>query len=311
MALLHDVQLSLLDETKTVAPALLKLRFLADKLGSEPLEEWVKHEISGYEIPESVPEYRVVPLMFFGNFENMVRKYTNQPIPPLLIAEYAGEEILTHPVHESIASIEHKVMNAGKDDRFLIDVSNLMLLLQGKIYERMVLQSIKATFGIGHLIRIQTTVRASLLDLTLELEKRLPAIAEIVVGGGKIEIDAGEAQVVSQIFNQTINGNVTNIANTGKAASVTVNVIQGNTKSLAEALVSLGFTEDAAAELSGIAATEKPADPKVPFGTKAKKWISEKLIQGIDGVLAAGGRVGQKELTEAFQQYYDQFPPFP
>ena len=48
MSLLHQIQESVIQEGCDLGSVLLKLRLLASKLGSNVLEEWVKHESEGY-----------------------------------------------------------------------------------------------------------------------------------------------------------------------------------------------------------------------------------------------------------------------
>lgn len=48
MGLLSEIQASLMQQGQEIGPILLKLRFLASRLRSGPLEEWVKHESEGY-----------------------------------------------------------------------------------------------------------------------------------------------------------------------------------------------------------------------------------------------------------------------
>ena len=48
MSLLHQIQESVVQEGCDLGSVLLKLRLLAARLGSDVLEEWVKHESEGY-----------------------------------------------------------------------------------------------------------------------------------------------------------------------------------------------------------------------------------------------------------------------
>lgn len=309
MTLLYEIQEILLDSSKPLAPALLKLRFLAAKLGSDELEAWVRHELDGYGGIDDVPDYRVTPLMFFGTFQNMVHRLVDQQIPPYFIQEYVSDAWLSFTIREGMATIDKRVSEGGKDDRFTIDVSNFILLLQGKIYEHMVLQSVKATFGIGSLINIQSTVRSRLLDFTLGLEKRLPAAAEISVGKPALVMNDREKANVTQVFNQTIHGNVTNIASSGDQASISVNVVQGDVASLERALAALGLAPNDAQELAQIAAEEKPEVAGKKFGARAAEWIGKRLSAGADGVMKIGGKVLEDDIATAIQGYYDQLPP--
>ena len=45
MSLLREIQTSLMQENSDIGPILLKLRFLASRLGSNKLEEWVHYEM--------------------------------------------------------------------------------------------------------------------------------------------------------------------------------------------------------------------------------------------------------------------------
>lgn len=67
MSLLREIQSSLL-EGREIGPILLKLRFLASRLGSVVLEEWVKHESEGYPNDVEVPSYRKIGVSYKGTF---------------------------------------------------------------------------------------------------------------------------------------------------------------------------------------------------------------------------------------------------
>jgi hypothetical protein len=59
MSLLREIQASLM-QGQDIGPILLKLRLLASRLGSDLLEEWVKHESEGYPAHIDVPDYRKI-----------------------------------------------------------------------------------------------------------------------------------------------------------------------------------------------------------------------------------------------------------
>ena len=138
MALLHQIQETLLDEEKGIGPALLKFKFLAAKLGSEPLEDWVEHEMEGYPREIEVPDYRLANLAYTGNFANSAHQYTNHPIPTSLIFKHTSEEWVVHKIREGMSAIDHIVNRATSSGKLTIDTSDLVLLLQDKIFESMV-----------------------------------------------------------------------------------------------------------------------------------------------------------------------------
>ena len=54
MSLLREIQASVMQDADIdVGRVLLKLRFLASRLGSDLLEEWIEHELDGY--PRELP----------------------------------------------------------------------------------------------------------------------------------------------------------------------------------------------------------------------------------------------------------------
>ncbi|MGB1836786.1 hypothetical protein, partial [Marinobacter adhaerens] len=86
MSLLHQIQESVVQEGSDLGSVLLKLRLLASRLGSEVLEEWVKHESEGYPKDAELPEYRVVGVSYRGTFSGPFGAgIQNAQIPPYLI----------------------------------------------------------------------------------------------------------------------------------------------------------------------------------------------------------------------------------
>ncbi|MFC3570213.1 AbiTii domain-containing protein [Paracoccus simplex] len=67
MGLLRDLQKSLMNG-EDIGPILLKLRYLASRLGSDPLAEWVKYESEGYPNSAEIPDYRVIGVSYQGTF---------------------------------------------------------------------------------------------------------------------------------------------------------------------------------------------------------------------------------------------------
>ena len=135
LSLLHQIQESVVQDGSNLGSVLLKLRLLASRLGSDVLEEWVKHESEGYPKEAEVPPYRVVGVSykgtFFGSFGSGIN---NAPIPSYLIEKFAGKSWTNHEIRESIAAVDDLVKHSSDGGSPGIDASNLILLLQGKVY---------------------------------------------------------------------------------------------------------------------------------------------------------------------------------
>lgn len=221
MSLLYQIQESVVQEGCDLGSVLLKLRLLASRLGSDILEEWVKHESEGYPKEIDVPSYRIVGLSykgtFFGPFGSGIR---NASIPPYLIEQYAGQHWVNHKIRESISAVDDLIKSSADVGSLGINASNLILLLQGKIYEDYACNDIRATFSRTALTEIRQAVRGRILELTLELEKAIPAAALVTFGTPRNEEKNSEK--VQQISQQIIYGTFTNSSvNLGDKSTLT------------------------------------------------------------------------------------------
>ena len=85
MCLLHEIQASIVQDRTDLGSILLKLRLLAARLGSGPLEDWIKHESEGYPRDSEVPSYRIVGVSyrgtFYGPFGTGIKNPPNTTVP--------------------------------------------------------------------------------------------------------------------------------------------------------------------------------------------------------------------------------------
>ena len=167
MSLLQQIQESVVEEGSCLSSILLKLRLLASRLGSEALEEWVKHESEGYPVDSNVPPYRIVGVSYSGTFSGPFGAgIQNAPIPPHLIEKFASSQWTNYEIKSSIGAISKSIENYSENNTLSIDASNLMLLLQGKIYKEYACNEIKGNLSISSFYEIQQSVRSKILELT-------------------------------------------------------------------------------------------------------------------------------------------------
>lgn len=306
MSLLHEIQGALLDGNSKLAPILLKVRFIAAKLGSIALEEWVKHETEGYPKELEVPSYRIIQVSFRGTFSGPFGSgVNNAPIPAALITQYAGDHWVNHRMRQSVASIDSLVEMSSKGDGGLqLDASNLILLLQGKVYEDFACNSVSGLISESALVEIQNAVRARLLELTLALEKSIPDVASIRVGTSDAGLSQTDITKVTQISNQVIHGNYTSIINSGDNNNFTFNTERGSVDSVVDDLRRAGILETDAKAFGEILASEKPESKAEPFGARARDWIEKNIGKAVNGTWKAGVAVATNVLTEVALRYY-------
>jgi hypothetical protein len=299
MGFLQEIQEELVSGDGDLAGVLLKLRLLAAKLGSHPLEEWVKHESEGYPEGVEVPEYRRTQVAYVGDFEDMRRRYTGAAIPSYAITKHAGEHWNTHEFRESIAGIA-ELERGVKTGSLYLQAANLALLLQGHVYSGMACHGVRGTISASSLVGIRSAVKNRVLELTIELEKAVPDAALIGFGqAAKVN-----AAAVTQVINQVFHGDATSILNTGDGASINVSIKSGDAKGLAQALMAAGIAKADAEEFSEIVAAEKPESKSEPFGAKAKAWIADNINKAVDGTWKVGVGVATGVFTKAALQYY-------
>jgi hypothetical protein len=304
MSLLREIQTSVMQENSPIGPILLKLRFLASRLGSDLLEDWVKHEAEGYPNGIEVPEYRKLTIRYSGTFTGGFGSgMQNAPIPPALIEEFCGEQWTTYRMRQSVAAVDD-LLNSGEGGALALDASNLILLLQGKVYQDMACNSVTGSLSKASLVELQYSVRSKILELTIELEKRIPASIDVKIGTQE-QLTPAETQTVTQLTNQVFNGNYTAITNSGDNSNISINVLAGEKTSVIEALKNAGIEEHDAVEFAEILNSETPDNDNEPFGPKARAWIGENLSKAAGGLWKAGLTAATKVLTEAAMKYYD------
>ena len=208
MSLFHDIQTSVLKEDVSLASVLLKLRLLNSHLESEPLATWIRQELEGYGADE-VPPYRTVGVTYKGTFSSAVSRLENAPIPPALINKFAGEHFTHYKVKDSISAI---TMLAQTDGTARVDGSNLILLLQGKVYADYRCNDVFGIVSPNDFVGILDVVRSKILDFTIAIQKEHPDIREVDLSREAPESNGGLTADANRIIQQIFYANsVTNV----------------------------------------------------------------------------------------------------
>ena len=208
MGLLHEIQASVLKEEQSLASILLQLQLLASRLGSKPLAAWIRQELEGYDARE-VPAYRIAGVVYRGTFSEPFGSHVkNAPIPPDLIEQIAGEHWTRRPMTDSISAISKL---ARSDDTIRVDGSNLIHLLQGKIYPDRMCNEVLGIISNSDLVRILDVVRSRVLDFTIAIEKEHPEVRQVDSLGNGPDSGGAVTAGANRLVQQTIYAqNVTN-----------------------------------------------------------------------------------------------------
>lgn len=306
MSLLREIQTSLMQQGQDIGPILLKLRFLASRLGSASLEEWVRYESEGYPGGVSIPDYRKLGVSYTATFSGPFGSgIKNAPIPTYLIEKYAGKRWVSYEMRQSVAAIDGLIAE-GRDSSGVLQInaSNLILLLQGNVYENFACNSVTGLVSKASLAEIQNAVRARVLELTIQLEKSIPAAVDISVGPSMATSALKDTETVTQITQQIVHGNLTTITNSGDGAMFRFNSTQRDAESLVKILLDAGISQSDANEFAEIVAAESAGNEDEPFGERARAWIVDNIHKAANGTWKIGVAVATKVLTEATLKYY-------
>ncbi len=300
MFLLQQIQEAVVSEQLDLSSVLLKLRLLAAKLGSDILEEWVKHESEGYPEEIEVPFYRNAFVhyrgTFLGEFGSAVK---DVQIPTYLIEQCVGDKWATYQIRNSIAAVEEIMKDIKGGEKFKLNAFDLIPLLDGKIYDNLSCHEIDASLSATNFYEIKQTVRNRILELTIELEKSVPGAIDVEFGSSAP--NKKETERVQQISQQIIYGNVHNaVAGSGH---VSVAITERDSESFVKYLVESGILKSDASELAKIMETEKPSTDD-PFGKKAQKWIGDNIKKAADETWNIGVSEAFKVLAKATIKFY-------
>lgn len=304
MSLLHEIQAAVLQEGSELGPILLKLRLLAARIGSQPLADWVRHESEGYPRDAEIPDYRFIPVSYTANFSGPFGSgIKNAPISPYLVEKFAGEHWVRYGMRESIAAVDDLLANAETGGQLCINAADLILILQGKVYEDYACNSVTGSVARSSLAAIRHAVRSRVLELTIELEKSVPGAAAVAIGPAALP-SFPSAAAATQIAQQIIYGNFTSIAATGERATIQVAVAPHDGRSLAQFLTTSGMAAEDAQELARLAASEEPESQEEPMGPEVRNWLVENLKKAAAGTWKMGVSVATDVIKEALFKYY-------
>ena len=298
MGFLESIQAYLIDHNKSIASTLLKLRLLAAKLGSDELTEWIKYEAEGYPQDAVIPTYRVVPISFTGTFQGPFGgSLQNVPIPPLLIKEFAGKDWITSRIRESVAAVENM---ASQKNGISLDFSNLIIPLRGKIYPDYNPVEIVGFISQTSLIEMSNAIRNRLLEITIEIAKKIPGAKGVELASISIS-----PEVTTQIFNQTVHGNITHIQSTGADANIQVTINKHDLESLKTGLLRSGLSEEESEEVAKLISEQEPSDQvNTGFNDGIRKWLADRIASGFDAAFKGGISALIKVVQEAAMQYW-------
>lgn len=302
MGLLQEIQNDALSDTTPVSTLLRKVMVLGSNIDSNLIEDWVRHELSGYPNEVEVPDYRIFMMNFKVSGANARWQLTGHAVPQALVCQLLkDDEFPLFRCRQAIGTINEDEIKASKG-RLIINMDNYALLLHGKIFDRgFSISRFWAEVSASQVLGILEAVRNRVLDFVLALKKSYPDAGEVY--GISIKEPAVE-KVVSQIFNTTINGGNAGVIGSATNSTVNVSVNQGNLQDLRQQLMQNGVDKADIKELEEAVQSDPQVGPDKKFGPSVTEWIAKMMGKAASGVWGAGLEVGGEVVKKALLGYY-------
>lgn len=301
MGLLTEIQNGAIDEASSVAGLLRKCLLLAARLESNPLEDWVKHELDGYGTGVEVPDYRNLHLNYKANFvASFGRQASNIPVHPAVVeAVTKGRWSGRFHARQAITTID--TSQATRDAGVLIvPYDELARLLNNKVFEDYQCLQFWGEIPAMGVVGIVEAVKTRILELALSLEKKHPAAGE--VGGIKVNEEDAKKDVAG-LLQTIVYGNV-GVLGTANHSTVNIVVNSGNFDELSSTLLKSGLSEADVQELKVILKNEPAITGPKAFGPKLKKWMGKMVGKAVADTWQVGVGAGAALLEAALLGYY-------
>jgi hypothetical protein len=208
MSLLRQIQDAAIDSSIDLPTLLRKCKVLAARLGNEDFKRWIDNELVGYDRKEDLPEYRVLNVNSKGHFGGAFGSgLRNADIPLSCVPKDFREKLGHSYMMQPVAAIASLVSN--KNTGTLQEPWNpdLVAHFGQEIYEHMVCMQAWKVIPASALIAALDSVRTRVLNFVLEIEAQNPAAGEAMANEKPVP-----QEIVQQIFNTYITGNVQNVA---------------------------------------------------------------------------------------------------
>lgn len=225
MTILEDIQNAAVDSNSDLGAILRKCKLLAARLGSQPLEDWLIWESSGYPQGVAVPTYRIWSVEVLGDFEGPFGSSIKNARIPIELLKFIPKELKESYEHwecrQSISSIE-KFLSQTESGTLTVGTGSLAAAIGTKLYQNHIFNCVHtwAQFGRGHLDEIINTVRNRVLDFAIAVGKEAPNAGETASSpSGNIE-----PAKVTQIFHTTVHGGTANVVGTASNSPISFNI---------------------------------------------------------------------------------------
>ncbi len=193
-------------------------------------------------------------------------------------------------MRQGIAAIDNLLSTNNKNGSLQINASDLIMVLQGKIYEGFTCHSVTGIISEAALDEIRYIIRSKILDLTIQFEKNVSDAGAVTIGTTD-SLNTDDKKTVTYLTHQVVFGDITNVNTSGDNNIITVKA--GDISSLKKVLIDKGIDSKDVDELIDIVKTERPKLNDNSMGPKVRTWLENKFKDGVDEAWNIGKTVAQ------------------
>ena len=223
----------LVNPEKKITDILLKVQVLADQLKNEKLKEWVISELNGYESVDSIPKYRVIPALVYGNLVQHIGRPVAEKKRALLPIENMDSEIYKTL---NVMEFKNSISEIDKFSESNSDILNRPLsksictLIQKHIVHYWYIVDAWQEISRHSLQKIITSLRSNLIDYLQQLDENVDLDNLLSNKYEKEKIDKIFDKTIGTIKGKTVNITVgsDNQQNITVGEYSTINSIQGD-----------------------------------------------------------------------------------
>jgi hypothetical protein len=266
-------------ENKSLSDVFLKLQVIVYLLKNEQLTEWFNNENNGYDVGKILPQYRILPVLFYAQVEqdrgfNGSLMYNNYNLPIDLIEDKEIQNIMSiFEYRESISNITDLISNKedGTISMAVPATTTTISLFQRRLQSNCYIHRIWREIPKNAVQNIISQIKSKLLQFLLEINESLNLNISFTEMENKEKIE--------KAFNQNITNNIYgNNNNVAAGQNVEQNINQNFVDY--EKLKEYGVEEQHIEELKII---EKEPNKKI-LKDNALSWFSK-----VSAAIAARG----------------------
>jgi hypothetical protein len=257
-------------ENKSLSDVFLKLQVVVYLLKNEQLAEWFNNENNGYDNGKALPQYRILPVLFYAQVEqdrgfNGSLMYDKYNLPIDLIEDKEIQDIMSKfEYRDSISNIVDLISN--KEERTISitvpAITTTISLFSRKLQPNCYIHSIWREIPKNAAQNIISQIKSKLLQFLLEINENLNLNISFTEMENKEKIE----KAFNQNITNNIYGNNNNVA-TGQNTEQNINQIFVDYEKLKE----YGVDEQQIAELKII---EKGTD-KNTLKNNVLSWLGK------------------------------------